>query len=197
MSKLPFEQNSQGPMTLFSIRLLPPAVANIDEGKTASYKVQVARGNEAGQFSVALSTASGTAALDKLRTFSPSYIMNFEEGERIKNATLIVQTARSLDPGTYKFQIKAAAASPTAIDQGATGTATLIISDSNSKKVQSQSEQTGNVRNDNNNNQKQAQDQTSPVVEPEKTNITPNHAPVAKAGQDKIVKAGARVSPGW
>ena len=30
-------------------------------------------------------------------------------------------------------------------------------------------------------------------MEPEKTNIAPNHAPVAKAGQDKIVKAGARV----
>ena len=97
------EQNSQGPLTLFSIRLLPPALANIDEGKTASYKVQVARGNEAGQFSVALSTASGTPALDKLRTFSPSYIMNFEEGERIKNATLIVQSCSFI--GSWHLQV--------------------------------------------------------------------------------------------
>ena len=95
MSQTTLEQNSQGPMTLFSIRLLPPAVANIDEGKTASYKVQVARGNELGNSQWHFLRLAAHP-FDKLRTFSPSYIMNFEEGERIKNATLIVQTARSL-----------------------------------------------------------------------------------------------------
>ena len=132
------------------------SLANIDEGKTASTKYRSPGETKQVNFQWHFPLQAAQRPLDKLRTFSPSYIMNFEEGQRIKNATLIVQTARSLDPGTYKFQIRQPQASPRAIDQGATETATLVISDSNSKKVQSQSEQTSNVGNDNNNNQNQS-----------------------------------------
>src|SRR4029079_17785752 len=81
----------------------------------ASYTVQVIRQNKAGQFSVMLSTVSDTGILNGLKTFNPAPLVNFEQGQTVKNSTLTIASrsvaigegGRQLNPGAYKFQVKA------------------------------------------------------------------------------------------
>jgi hypothetical protein len=56
-----------------------------------------------------LSTFSDTPALNVLRSFTPSFMINMEEGQSVKNTTLTIAKARtdSLIQGTFEFQVKA------------------------------------------------------------------------------------------
>ena len=109
-------QNSQSTsQSLYTVRILPPSTVTIQDKDGADtqqgikFTVQVARENKKGQFSAMLSTFSDTPALNVLRSFSPSFIINMEEGQSVKNATLTIAKARadSLTQGTFEFQVKA------------------------------------------------------------------------------------------
>ena len=95
-------QSSQSSsQSLYSVRILPPSTVTIQEEDSADtqqgikFTVQVARENRKGQFSAMLSTFSDTPALNVLRSFTPSFIINMEEGQSVKNATLTIAKARA------------------------------------------------------------------------------------------------------
>ena len=108
--------------TLYSVRILPPSTVTVQEKNSEDIKftVQVTRENDKGQFSAMLSTISDTPALNVLRSFSPSFIINMEEGQTAKNATLAIAKPRadSLTQGTFKFQVKAVNTRPNDIAEG-------------------------------------------------------------------------------
>ena len=112
--------------TSFSVHILPPSVVKVKDIQEtdpvssnaqtlASYTVQVVRQNKAGQFSVMLSTVSDTRILNGLKTFNPSPVVYFEQGQTVKNVTLTIASrgvvvgegGHQLTPGAYKFQVKA------------------------------------------------------------------------------------------
>ena len=146
-------QNSQSTsQTLYSVRILPPSTVTIQENDAADtqqgikFTVQVARENKKGQFSAMLSTFSDTPALNVLRSFTPSYIINMEEGQSVKNATLTIAKARadSLTQGTYNFQVKAVNTRTNEIVEGIrnvpqalSNTATLVVIDQKTETSQS------------------------------------------------------------
>ena len=206
-------QSSQSSsQSLYSVRILPPSTVTIQEKDSADtqqgikFTVQVARENKKGQFSAMLSTFSDTPALNVLRSFTPSFIVNMEEGQSIKNATLTIAKARadSLTQGTFKFQVKAVNTRTNDIVEGTrntpqalSNTGTIVVVAQQAEKSQSLSTNglpSGQVQQPSENQDgsvpKQQQGQQTdqqPQQQP------PNHPPIAKAGLNQQVNEGDNV----
>ena len=191
--------------TLYSVRILPPSTVTVQEKNSVDtqdikFTVQVTRENEKGQFSAMLSTISDTPALNVLRSFSPSFIINMEEGQTAKNATITIAKPRadSLTQGTFKFQVKAVNTRPNDIADGTrsptsalSNTAIVVVTQQTEK---SQSLSTTTTEPSSGNDQRTAQNQDGSVPQQDQQQQqqqqSPNHPPIAKAGLNQQVNEG-------
>ena len=187
--------NSAGDF-LYTVSANPPLL-KIEEDKQGSFNIKVARGSDKGIFTVVLSLATNSPFLKaKQMMFSPP-VLNFEQGQTFKNSTLILG---DLPPATYKFKVKASAASRTGVDQASSEVLTLVVvpksnpnsnsiasSDSGSKTSSKTSGQ--QPTNDESSNQNQNQN----VLPTPLTAQQPSQPPVAKAGSDQQVEEGNTV----
>ncbi len=194
--------------TAYSVRILPPTKVTVKDKENSAeeirYIVQVARQNTKGQFLATLSTVSDTPALNMLRFFAPSFTINMEEGQSVKNSTLTIPNPRadSLTPGSYKFQVQAnnLRTNPNTMKQESvtamSNTAVLNVIDqdpgqqsraSSDASSQSQLKSQQAAIGDKQTQGQQQQQQSN--QEPQK----PNHPPVAKAGRNQQVNEGSNV----
>ena len=200
-------QSSQSTsQTSYSVRILSPSTVTIQEKDSADtqqgikFTVQVARENKKGQFSAILSTFSDTPALNVLRSFTPSFIINMEEGQSVKNTTLTIAKSRadSLTQGTFKFQVKAVNTRTNDIVEGIrsppqalSNTGTIIVVAQQAEKLSANGQSAGK-------DQQPSQNQDGSISQQEQTEQqkkqqTQNRPPIAKAGLNQQVNEGDSV----
>ncbi|HEY1247692.1 MAG TPA: Ig-like domain-containing protein, partial [Nitrososphaera sp.] len=197
--------------TVYSVRILPPATNTIKEKESKDqqidYTVQITRENKKGQFVATLSTVSDTPALNLLRSFTPSFTVNMEEGVTALNTTLTIPGPRadSLTPGNYKFQVQAVnlrsndltsnqirtpvqALSNIAILQVVDDKLNSELASSQSKVQASQTPAAGSPSAAADQQQQEQQQQIAPGQQQQPPK--PNHPPIARAGPNHQVNEG-------
>ena len=160
----------------------------VQQGNFGTYDVQVSRGSDAGQFSVALSVVSDHSLPKAAVSFDPP-ILNFEQGQTAGNSTLKINS-QELAIGTTVFRVQAKTQPPATSDKALSNPAALIIRSADARQSanpltnsDSQSSSTSaSLRSDN------AQ---RSMPEPLPTKL--NNPPIAKAGQDQVINEGERV----
>jgi subtilisin len=175
---------------LYSVTISPTFV-NVQQGEFGSYAVKVARGSDMGAFSVDLSLIADSLPLKAAATFSPAQL-NFEEGQSAKNATLKINSY-GLEPGFQRFRVGAATHTAASADQAQSNPAALIVSAAETKQQSNRiSESTSESSSTSSPSTAGTEQKTAPASE--SVLIKPNRSPVARAGQDQVVKEGDKVT---
>lgn len=97
----------------------------VQQGNFGTYDVQVSRGSDAGQFSVALSVVSDYSLPKAAVSFDPP-VLNFEQGQTAGNSTLKINS-QELAIGSTVVRVQAKTQLPATSDKALSNPAALII----------------------------------------------------------------------
>ncbi len=162
---------------LYSVSVTP-ALVKVPQGEFGTFDVKVQRGSDEGQFIVDLSLAADSSLPRGAVTFNPPSL-DLEQGQTAANSTMKINS-HGLDTGPLRFRVQAAMHTPVGSDQALSNPAALIVTDSLSPSGPTDAST--------------AQIEENNRVIPEATlaPTQPNHAPIAKAGQDQSINEGER-----
>src|SRR6476659_2744586 len=172
---------------LYSVSVSSTLV-RLQQGDFGTYDVKVLRGSAAGQFSVILSLVNDSSLPKSAISFDPP-ILNFVQGQTVRNSTLKINS-QDLKFGTNVFRVQATTQPPAIPDKALSNPATLIVSAAGTR--QSANSLTDSESQSSSSSESLPSDKAQRNM-PESLQTKLNNPPIAKAGQDQVIKEGERV----